>query len=144
MLTEPIEIKNSKQAATVTAMLVQKDLTTIEMNIYTNDYYDISIKDESGKVHEISSSHTYGGNEFARVTYKFASEVDVKDQAQLFSADRPNEVFTIPLSKVDSIDSLNAIGESVEVQDLEITAISAPAGHKGRIFLSTEHSNSFR
>lgn len=144
MLTEPIDIKLTNRSATITAMLVQKDLTTIEMNIYTNDYYDIRIKDESGKVHEISSSHTYGGNEFARVTYKFASEVDVKDHAQLFFEDRPNELFTIPLSKTDSIDTLNTIGESVEIHDLEITAIPTPAGQKGRIFLNTEHSNPFK
>ncbi|WP_422658920.1 hypothetical protein ACK8P5_25235 [Paenibacillus sp. EC2-1] len=145
MLTEPIDIKNSNQTgAFVTAMLVQKDLTTIEMNVYPNYSYDIRIKDESGKVHKASSSHTYGGDDFSHVTLKFAGQVDVKEQAQLFFLDRPDEVFTIPLSKVDSIDTLNAIGESVEVHDLEITAIPTPAGHKGRIFLNTEHSNPFR
>jgi hypothetical protein len=146
MLTEPIDIKNSNQTATVTAMLVQKDMTTIEMIVYSNDIDDIKIKDESGKVHEISSANIYGGGDFnlSHVTFKFNDQIDVKDHAQLFFADRPNEVFTIPLSKVDSIDTLNAIGESVKIHDLEITAIPTPAGNKGRIFLSTEHSNAFR
>lgn len=144
MLTEPVDIKNNKKSATVTAMLVEKDMTTIEMNIYTNDYYDIRIKDESDAVHKISSAHISGGNDFGQVTYKFASQVNVKNQAQLFFADRPDEVFTIPLSKVDSIDNLNDIGESVEIHDLKITAIPTPAGHKGRIFLSTENSNIFK
>lgn len=81
MLTEPIDIKNSNQTgATVTAMLVQKDLTTIEMNVYPNYSYDIRIKDESGKVHKASSSHAYGSH----ITLKFASQVDAKDHAQLF------------------------------------------------------------
>lgn len=145
MLTEPIDIKNSNQTgAFVTAMLVQKDLTTIEMNVYPNYSYDIRIKDESGKVHKASSSHTYGGDDFSHITLKFADQVDVKDHAQLFFLDRPNEVFTIPLSKVDSMDTLNAIGKSVEIHDLKITAIPTPAGQKGRIFLSTEDSNPFR
>ncbi|KOP65858.1 hypothetical protein AMS62_11840 [Bacillus sp. FJAT-18019] len=144
MLTEPIDIKNSNQsAATVTAVLVQKDLTMIEINDYSNNY-GIQIKDESGKVHKASSSHTYGGDDFSHVILKFAGQVDVKDHVQLFFLDRPNEVFTIPLSKVDSIDTLNAIGQSSENHDLEITAIPTPAGHKGRIFLSTEQSSAFR
>ncbi|KOR75962.1 hypothetical protein [Paenibacillus solani] len=144
MLTEPIDIKNSNQsAATVTAVLVQKDLTMIEINDYSNNY-GIQIKDESGKVHKASSSHTYGGDDFSHVILKFAGQVDVKDHVQLFFLDSPNEVFTIPLSKVDSIDTLNAIGQSSENHDLEITAIPTPAGHKGRIFLSTENSHPFR
>ncbi|MGG3280471.1 hypothetical protein [Paenibacillus solani] len=144
MLTEPVDIKNSKQSATITAMLVQKDLTTLEMIKYSNDYYDIKIKDESGKVHKISSGDTGGEEGYEYVTYKFNAQIDVKDHVQLFFADKPNEVFTIPLSKVDTIDNLNAIGESVENHDLKITAIPTPAGDKGRIFLSTEDSNRFR
>lgn len=144
MLTEPIDIKNSNQStATVTAVLVQKDLTTIEMNDYSNNY-GIQIKDKSGKVHKASSSHTYGGDDFSHVILKFAGQVDVKDHIQLFFLDRPNEIFTIPLSKVDSIDTLNAIGESVEIHDLEITAIPTPADRKGRIFLSTKNSRPFK
>lgn len=146
MLTEPIDIKNSNQTATVTAMLVQKDMTTIEMNVYSKNFHNIKIKDESGQVYEVSSASTYGGGDsnLSHVTFKFYDQIDVKDHAQLFFADRPNEVFTIPLSKVDSIDTLNAIGESVEIHDLEITAIPTPAGHKGRIFLNTEDSNVFK
>lgn len=106
--------------------------------------YGIQIKDESGKVHKASSSHTYGGDDFSHVILKFTGQVDVKDHIQLFFLDRPNEFFTIPLSKVDSIDTLNAIGQSSENHDLEITAIPTPAGHKGRIFLSTENSRPFR
>jgi len=144
MLTEPVDIKNSNQStATVTAVLVQKDLTTIEMNDYSNNY-GIQIKDESGKVHKASSSHTYGGDDFSHVILKFTGQVDVKDHVQLFFLDRPNEVFTIPLSKVDSIDTLNAIGQSSKNHDLEITAIPTPAGDKGRIFLSTDNSRPFR
>lgn len=144
MLTEPVDIKLSNHDVTITSMLVQKDMTTIELNAYTESSYKINIISESGEVYESSYVSTYGGDAFSKITHKFYGHVDIKDYAQLSFDDFKKEVFTIPLSKVDSIDSLNAIGNSMESHDLEITAIPTPAGHKGRIFLRTEHSNPFR
>lgn len=144
MLTEPVDIKLSNHDVTITAMLVQKDMTTIELNAYTESSFKINIISESGEVYESSSVSTYGSGGFSKITHKFYGHVDIKDYAQLSFDDYKKELFTIPLSKVDSIDSLNAIGDSMEIHDLEITAIPTPAGHKGRIFLSTEHSNAFR
>lgn len=144
MLTEPVDIKLSNHDVTITSMLVQKDMTTIELNAYTESSFKINIISESGEVYESSSVSTYGSGGFSKITHKFYGHVDIKDYAQLSFDDYKKELFTIPLSKVDSIDSLNAIGDSMEIHDLEITAIPTPAGHKGRIFLSTEHSNAFR
>ncbi|SYX86902.1 hypothetical protein [Paenibacillus alvei] len=146
MLTEPIDIKLSNQSATITAVLVQKDMTTIEMNVYTENVTSLYIMNESGKVYESSSVQIHGGGEFpfSHVTYQFSGHVDIQDQAQLFFEGSPNEIFIIPLSRVDSIDSLNAIGESMEIHDLAITAIPTPAGDKGRIFLNTKDSNVFK
>jgi hypothetical protein len=144
MLTEPVDIKLSNHDVTITSMLVQKDMTTIELNAYTESSFKINIISESGEVYESSSVSTYGSGGFSKITHKFYGHVDIKDYAQLSFDDYEKELFTIPLSKVDSIDSLNAIGDSMEIHDLEITAIPTPAGHKGRIFLSTEHSNAFR
>lgn len=144
MLTEPVDIKIGNHDVTITAMLVQKDMTTIELNAYTESSFKINIISESGEVYESSSVSTYGSGGFSKITHKFYGHVDIKDYAQLSFDDYNKELFTIPLSKVASIDSLNAIGDSMEIHDLEITAIPTPAGHKGRIFLSTEHSNAFR
>lgn len=144
MLTEPVDIKLGNHDVTITSMLVQKDMTTIELNAYTESSFKINIISESGEVYESSSVSTYGSGGFSKITHKFYGHVDIKDYAQLSFDDYKKELFTIPLSKVDSIDSLNAIGDSMEIHDLEITAIPTPAGHKGRIFLSTEHSNAFR
>ncbi|MFE0558366.1 hypothetical protein ACFW1P_20850 [Paenibacillus sp. NPDC058910] len=144
MLTEPVDIKLSNHDVTITSMLVQKDMTTIELNAYTESSFKINIISESGEVYESSSVSTYGSGGFSKITHKFYGHVDIKDYAQLSFDDYKKELFTIPLSKVDTIDSLNAIGDSMEIHDLEITAIPTPAGHKGRIFLSTEHSNAFR
>lgn len=144
MLTEPVDIKLGNHDVTITSMLVQKDMTTIELNAYTESSFKINIIGESGEVYESSSVSTYGSGGFSKITHKFYGHVDIKDYAQLSFDDYEKELFTIPLSKVDSIDSLNAIGDSMEIHDLGITAIPTPAGHKGRIFLSTEHSNAFR
>lgn len=146
MLTEPVDIELTNTTATVTTMLVQNDTTTIEMLLYADKFYNLNIVSESGKVYENSSLMTQqrGDFSYSHVTYTFYGHVDIKDQAQMFFEDSPNETFIIPLSKVDSIDSLNAIGESMEIHDLAITAIPTPAGRKGRIFLYTEDSNRFR
>ncbi|MBP2002290.1 hypothetical protein J2Z69_003362 [Paenibacillus shirakamiensis] len=146
MLTEPIDIKFSNQTGIVTAMLVQKKSATIEMDVTKKNITPIKIINEAGKVYESSHISTYGGDDFStsHVIYDFNGPVDIKDHAKLFFTDSPQEVVTIPLSKVSSMESLDAIGETKKIQNLAITAIPTPSGHKGRIFLNTEDSNAFR
>lgn len=146
MLSEPVEIKHNNQPATVTAMLVQKDTTTIETIEYSQNVHNLNIRNESGK--EYKSVHVAivgdSNSPYSTVTYKFKGHLDIKNQAQLYYEDNPSEVFTIPLSGVKNLDSLSAIGKSVDIQDLQITAIPTPAGQKGRIFLNATDSNGFR
>lgn len=148
MLTKPIDIQLTDRKLTITAMFVQEHSTTIKLEMYTKRVDSINIIGESGKVYEGTFSGIggdgEGGSPHAHVTYLFPGHIDIKDNAKLYFIDSPNESFTIPLTKVDSTESLHAIGESTTVHDLQITAVPTPAGQKGRIFLSTEHSNQFR
>ncbi|GGH18397.1 DUF4179 domain-containing protein [Paenibacillus segetis] len=144
-LEKPVTTQIDGGTVVITGMLVDEKMTYITMSgTNSKRVQSIKIINEQGIEFSLESSGgTWTSDKWAR-DYWYQGKLDIKGHVQVIIGENPGTVIPLTLTKAETFNSYQDMGETSTANGVTITAIANRVGERARISLVSQHSKEFR
>lgn len=145
VLQQPVTIQIDGGTVVITGMMVNEQMSYVTMSgTDTSRFESVKIINEQGMEYTLKSAHAvWGINKWAS-SFWLQGKQDIKGNVNLIRVGNPEIVIPLTLTKAETIESYQAMGETSAINDVTITTIANRVEDKARISLVSQNTKEFR
>lgn len=145
VLQKPIIIQIDGGTVVITGMMVNEQMTYVTMSgTQTPRFESVKVINEQGMEYRLKSAHaSWSTNNWAS-SFWLQGKQDIKGTVNMMLEGNPDIIIPIMLTKAETYESYQAMGETSAINDVTITAIANRVEDKARISLVAQHPQEFK